>query len=85
MIEIKELLGKFHKILSQEGYKKQIILSTLEDILKIKIKQEDLVIKNQNIFLNIKPIYKNEIFLHKEEITSKIDHLLGKSKIDKFY
>ena len=61
MIEIKDLLLKFNNLLVSEEVKKNSILNILKEVVGIQIKPEDIKIKNNTIYLNIKPIYKNEI------------------------
>jgi hypothetical protein len=78
MIEIKDLLLRFNNILLSEKIKKEIILDVLSRVVGLQIKPEDIKIKNNTVFLNIKPIYKNEIFLKKEEIFLKLKESLGK-------
>lgn len=78
MIEIKDLLDKWSGVLLSHEFKIKSISSVLEQIIGIKIKPEDIKIKNNTIYLNIKPIYKNEIFLKKEQIISLLEEILGK-------
>ena len=78
MIEIKDLLLNFKNILVSEGSKKEEIRRIISEEIKAEIKTEDIKLKNGTIFLNIKPIYKNEIFLKKDQIFSKIKESLGK-------
>ena len=78
MIEIKDLLAKFDNLLVSEEVKLQSILNILERVIGIKIKKEDIKIKNSTVYLNIKPIYKNEIFLQREKIFSLLSDSLGK-------
>jgi hypothetical protein len=84
MIEIKELLLKFNNILISEGLKKEEIRRIISEEIKIDLKSEDIKIKNGTIFLNIKPIYKNEIFLKKDKIFSKLKESLGKKSPSDF-
>ena len=77
MIEIKDLLAKFDKILLSEESKTKTIREIIGRIIKLEIKPADIKIKNNTIYLNIKPIYKNEIFLKKEEITKEINKIFG--------
>lgn len=77
MIEIKDLLAKFDKILLSEEMKTKTIREIIGKIIKLEIKPADIKIKNNTIYLNIKPIYKNEIFLKKEEITREINQIFG--------
>ena len=78
MIEIKDLLERFSNLLLGEEAKKNAIREVLNQIINIEIKSEDVKIKNNVIYLNIKPIYKNEILLKQEQIFSKLKESLGK-------
>ncbi|MEK7060307.1 MAG: hypothetical protein AAB970_01665 [Patescibacteria group bacterium] len=78
MIEIKDLLLKFNKLLISEEVKKSSIKKTLNEVLGVQVKNEDIKIKNNIIYLNIKPIYKNEIFLKRKEILLKLKESFGK-------
>jgi len=79
MIEIKDLLIRFDNILLSKEIEKNSIINVLYQVIGLQIKPKDIKIKNNIIYLNIKPIYKNEIFLKKEEIFSKLEkNLKGK-------
>jgi len=78
MIEIKDLLLKFNNFLLSEEVKKESIRKIISEIIKTQIKTEDIKIKNNTIYLNIKPTYKNEIFLKKDKIFSELKAVLGK-------
>ncbi len=78
MIEIKDLLARFNNILLGEEGKKEAIRKIISEVIKVEIKSEDIKIKNGTIYLNIKPIYKNEIFLKQDKILSKLEETLGK-------
>ena len=78
MIEIKDLLLRFDKILLSEEIKKASIINILEQTIGVKIKPEDLKIKNNTVYLNIKPIYKSEILLKKDLIMEKLQECLDK-------
>ena len=77
MFEIKDLLGRFSKLLETGEGSKQLVIDVIKDITGILIETKNIKIKNGTIFLNIKPIYKNEIFLKKEKIFSKLKETLG--------
>jgi len=62
MIEIKDLLVRFQNILLSEKGKKEVVRKIISEVIKTEINSEDIEIKNNTIYLNIKPIYKNEIF-----------------------
>ena len=78
MIEIKDLLIKFSKILLKEEVKKEFIKNAIFEIINIQIKNQDIQIKNNIIYLNIKPIYKNEILLKQDKIYLKLKEFFGK-------
>jgi len=78
MIEIKDLLARFSNTLLKEEIKNEAIRDVLSKAINFEIKKEDIKIKNNIIYLNIKPIYKNEILLKKDEIMSKLNETLGK-------
>lgn len=77
MIEIKDLLSRFRTILLGEEDKKEVIRSVISSVIKTEIASKDIKIKNNTIYLNIKPIYKNEILLKQEQIFLKLQEALG--------
>ena len=78
MIEIKDLLARFQNLLVSEEVKKESIRKIISEEIKTEISSKDIKIKNNTIYLNIKPIYKNEIFFKKDKIFSKLEAVLGK-------
>lgn len=78
MIEIKDLLARFDNILLKGEGKAEAIREIISNTIGVEIKKEDIKIKSNIIYLNIKPIYKNEIFLKKEKIFTKLQESLGK-------
>lgn len=78
MIEIKDLLSKFNNLLLSEEVNVRVINKVLNEVIGIDIKREDIKIKNNIIYLNIKPIYKNEIFIKQEKIISLLEENIGK-------
>jgi hypothetical protein len=78
MIEIKDLLSRFNSLLLKGEAKKNSIGNIISEVIGIEIKTKDIRIKNGVIYLNIKPIYKNEIFIKREKIFSKIQEAFGK-------
>lgn len=78
MVELKDLLLHFDKLLLSEEIKIKAIINVLKQVINIEIEPKDIKIKSNTIYLNIKPIYKNEIFLQKEKIDSLLEETLGK-------
>jgi|GEM_PF-618892 len=81
MIEIKDLLSKFNKLLSSSEIKKQIIKEVLLEVINLNIDSNKIKIQNNIVYLDIKPIYKNEIFLKKEKIFEKLKEKIGIIKL----
>lgn len=84
MIQIKDLLENLKNSLFSEELKKDEIRRILSEEIKINLKSSDIEIKNGIINLNIKPIYKNEIFLKKEIIFLKLKDSLGRKSPSDF-
>lgn len=78
MIEIKDLLLRFNNLLLTEEFKKDSIRNIISSVIGINIKSEDIKIKNNIIYLNIKPIYKNEILIKKDKINNLLSEAFGK-------
>lgn len=78
MIEIKDLLLKFNTILLSEEVKKESVKNIISNTIGVKINSEDIAIKRGTIYLNIKPIYKNEIFIKMNQINQQLEVLFGK-------
>lgn len=77
MIEIKDLLSRFNNILSSGEGKAESVRKVISETIKVEIKKEDIEIKNGTVYLNIKPIYKNEILLKQDRILSRLEEVLG--------
>ena len=77
MIEVKDLLLRVNKLLFSEEIKREAISGVIFQVLKIKVFKDDIKIKNNIIYLNIKPLYKNEIFIKKNQILSELRSVLG--------
>ena len=77
MIEIKDLLSRFENILGTEEAKKEAFRKIISETIQVEIDNKDIQIKKGTIYLNIKPIYKNEILLKRNQINSKLEELLG--------
>lgn len=78
MIEIKDLLLKFNNLLLSEEVKREFVGRVISETIGLQIKPKDIKIKDNTVYLNIKPTYKNEIFLKKDKILSELKKILGK-------
>jgi len=79
MIEVKELLNNFNNLLLSNELKKNSVALAISEVVKIKIKTDQIEVKNGKIYLHIKPIYKNEIFLKQNEIFLKLKKIQDKN------
>ncbi|HEY4493846.1 MAG TPA: hypothetical protein VJB95_00200 [Candidatus Paceibacterota bacterium] len=77
MIEIKDLLAKFRNILGSGEEKKRILKKILLEVVGLDVDTADMEIKNNTVYLNIKPIYKNEVLLKQDKIFSKLEEIWG--------
>lgn len=77
MIEIKDLLVRFQNLLLPGETKREAVRNVISNVIKIQIKKEDIEIKNNIIYLNIKPIFKNEILMKEDVIFSELKKVLG--------
>lgn len=78
MIEIKDLLYKFKNILFLKEERKKIIIQIILEITELKLKTEEIEVKNGILYLNIKSIYKNEIFIKQDKILLEFKKILNK-------
>jgi len=77
MIELKDLLGKFENLLVGETIKQRALQDVLHSVAGVSVKKEDIKIEGSTVYLNIKPIYKSEIFLKRGEIARALAQSLG--------
>lgn len=47
------------------------------EVVNLDIDSNKIKIKNNVVYLDVKPIYKNEIFLKKEKIFEKLQEKIG--------
>ena len=77
MIEIRDLLAKWNTTLVSGEFKKESIRGAIRAVIGVDISTKDIEIKNNIIYLNLKPIYKSEIFLKKAELYSFLNTVLN--------
>jgi len=77
MVDIKDIFAKYTEILLKEEGKTTAVIEAISETTGIELKKEIIKIRNGTIFLQTKPIYKNEIFKKKEEILQKIKEKQG--------
>ncbi|MBP9802726.1 MAG: hypothetical protein KBD14_00225 [Candidatus Pacebacteria bacterium] len=85
MIEIKDLLLRFNKLIDNEEIKISLIRESILEVLKIDIPKNKIFFKNGILKLDINSIYKNEIFLNWEKISKKIGEKSNVKNIRKVF
>ncbi|MBP6060402.1 MAG: hypothetical protein KA515_00135 [Candidatus Pacebacteria bacterium] len=80
MIELRDLLSKWNNSLFSKEYQKEAIREAILSVVGVRIKNEDIEVKNNIIYLNIKPIYKNEILIKKDKIDAFFSNTLNTNK-----
>lgn len=78
MIEIKNLLLNFRNLLLSGEVKKGLILEVIKKITGVLIKKEEIEVKNGILYLNTKPIHKNEIFMKQDQVLAELKESFGK-------
>lgn len=73
MIEIKDLLARFDKILNKEDFKISLVQDVLKNNIGLIIPRDKIKIKGGDVFLDIKNIYKNEILLKQDKIKKELE------------
>ena len=81
MIQLKDLLGKYQKIILSEEGKIEALSKSIFDVIGVNVKKENIEIKNGEAYLVVNSIYKNEIFLKKEKIIKRVEFYLGRKII----
>ncbi len=71
--KITDLLSKFSKIISDSDSKKEIIISVLLKHTKKNISKENFKIDKNILVINMSPLVKNEIFMHKLDILKDLE------------
>ena len=80
MIEIKDLLEKFNQLILSEEGKRNSVAKVISDVLKTDIDPKDVRIKGNTVYLNIRPIFKNELLLKQDKIQEELTKaFLGKN------
>lgn len=72
MKTLSSLLERFKKSLGQNTYNKDLILSIVENLTNIKLKPEEINIKEATLEITSSPAKKNEIKFKEELILSEI-------------
>jgi len=72
MDSISLLLDRFKKIIRNDKESKKFIILAIEKITQIKVREQDVTISNNTIFINCSPGEKNQLLIFKKAILKKM-------------
>lgn len=81
MINIGDLLGAFREKNDKQITITKTILDILEKEFFLKIKKEDIKVRNKTIYLKVYGPAKTEITTQKKKILEKINTVLGENTV----
>lgn len=70
---LNSFLDKFKKIIGENTQNKDFIIESIEKELHKKIDKNNIKISKNILYLNISPIFKNEIYMRKEKILKSLE------------
>lgn len=82
MFNIDNFLIKFKNLKPKDSDVKKTIINSVSKILKIEIKESEISVKNEVIYIKTNSIIKNEIFINKSKILKEVETLLNKKNIE---
>lgn len=65
-------LDKFKKIIGENTQNKDFIIESIEKELCKKIDKDNIKISKNILYLNISPMFKNEIYMRKERVLKSL-------------
>ena len=80
MFNIATYLEKFKNIGSSENSIKDIIISSLNEILKITVTRKEIRLQNGTAYIQTSPLVKNQLYIKKDSILSHISQKTDKVK-----
>ncbi len=79
MNNIGSLLSVFENLLKSEAGSKKIIEEVFQDVLGVKLDSSKINVEEFRLYLDVHPVIKNEITLHREELLERLKSKTGKS------
>ncbi len=80
MLNISKFLGKFTGLKPPERFIREICIKIISETVKVTLKNEDIQIQGNTIYLTPHPLVKNEIFLQKDILLEKLNQELQQYK-----
>ncbi len=82
MFNISKYLEKFKKNVDKGSFLNESIVNIIKKHTEIDILKEDIDIKSNIIYIKISPLYKNKIFIYKENVLEEINKISSINYID---
>jgi len=68
MVSLSNFLNKFLRLEKDNMFKQVVVLDIVNRVAKVNLSKEMLQIKNEELRIVCSPVFRNEIFMHKQEI-----------------
>ncbi len=81
MLGVEEYLKKFQHILSNETAIREVVQEALFTQCSIKCDLKDIIFKKGTVYLNISPVAKGEVYMHKKKILAFLEGKTGSRTI----
>ena len=80
MLNISKYLEKFKKITPPERFVREVFIRIVQETTNITLKDTDVQIQGNTIYITPHPLIKNEIFLQKSVLLEKLNQELQQYK-----
>jgi hypothetical protein len=80
MFKISSFFKKFENISPPQRFIKEILMKVVLDTAGVALKDNNISVNRNTVFVTADPIIKSEIFLKKEEILKKVRQELSQYK-----
>jgi len=81
MFNLDKFLNKFKGLKPPNDEIKINIIKIIKDDLNINLERKDISVRNKTIYINTKPIIKNEIFINKYKLIETLRDKLGNTMV----
>lgn len=82
MLDINSFFGKFKLVLSSGLAEREFVARKISEKIGVVIKPEEVSIKNNEAVVNVSPMAKSRIFIHKQAILMELQEKLGKKIVN---
>ncbi len=69
---IGSFLEKFKRLLGNDVFLREAVAQAIFNLFKIKIEPKDVIVKDGTAVIKAHPVFKNEIFLKKNQILEEL-------------